>query len=189
MKRIGGLLESIADLENLRLAFAKACRGKRDHAVTLQFSQELDKQLDNMRRCILSEQHCVGKFHQFVVHDPKMRIITAPCFEERVLHHAIMNVCEPIFERRLIDDTFACRQGRGRIAALHRVQTFARGSAASLKLDVRKYFDSIPHDRLKLQLRRVIKDQAVLRLFDLIINAYRGEQKIATCTIGIRLRC
>jgi hypothetical protein len=73
-----------------------------------------------------------------VVHDPKERVITAPCFAERVLHHAIMNVCEPVFDRWLIDDTFACRLGRGRLPALQRAQRFARGHAYFLKLDIRR---------------------------------------------------
>jgi hypothetical protein len=58
-----------------------------------------------------------GRFNQFIIRDPKERIITAPCFEERVVHHAIMNACEPALDRWLIDDTFACRVGRGREAS------------------------------------------------------------------------
>ena len=71
----------------------------------------------------------------------KERLITAPCFRERVLHHAIMNVCEPVFERWLIDDTFAGRKGKGRLAALDRARRFAAGHGYFLKLDVRKYFE------------------------------------------------
>ena len=91
----------------------------------------------------------VGRYHQFVIHDPKERIITAPCFAERVLHHAMMNVCEPHFERWLIADTLRLPQGQGP----HRGAATGRGSSPGgiryfLKLDIRKYFDSVPHDRL-----------------------------------------
>ena len=87
----------------------------------------------------------LGVYHQFTIHDPKERLITAPCFRERVLHHALMNVCEPVFERWLIADTFACRKGKGRIAALERARTFPGRFPFFLKIDIRKYFDSISH--------------------------------------------
>ena len=99
-------------------------------------------------------------------------MITAPCFRERVLHHAIMNVCEPVFERRLIADTFACRRGKGRLAALDRARHFARGWAFFLKLDVRKYFDSIAHSILVDRLERLFKDQHLLALLRRIIAGY-----------------
>ncbi len=176
MKRIGNLIEPIADYENLRLAFAKACRGKRHMPVVRRFSNELDRNLTKLRMELLTNTVVPGRAHQFVVHDPKTRIITAPCFRDRVLHHAVMNVCESIFERRLIEDTFACRKKRGRIVALKRAQEFSRRFPAYLKLDVQKYFDSISHSVLEGQLRRVIKDPIVLELFGRISHSFRGNQ-------------
>ena len=95
---------------------------------------------------LLRRRFPLGVYHQFTIFDPKERLITAPCFRERVLHHAIMNVCEPVFERWLIADTFACRKGKGRIVALERARTFAGRFPFFLKFDIRKYFDSISHD-------------------------------------------
>lgn len=66
--------------------------------------------------------------NQFLIRDPKERVITAPCFDERVLHHAIMNLCEPVLDRWLIDDTFACRNGKGREAAVLRALHFSRNA-------------------------------------------------------------
>lgn len=117
----------------------------------------------------------LGRCHQFVIFDPKERIITAPCFEERVLHHAIMNVCEPHFERWLIHDSYACRKGKGRIAALLRARQFAGRYKFFLKLDVRKYFDSISHDRIRDRLHRGFKDRRLLDLFGRIIDSYRDN--------------
>lgn len=116
MKRTGHLFESIVDYENLRLATARALRGKRDRPDVSQFVAKLDVNLTAMRLQLLSDSIDLGTFRQFVINDPKRRIITAPCFRERVLHHALMNLCEPVFERWLIDDTFACRRNRGRRA-------------------------------------------------------------------------
>jgi hypothetical protein len=102
-------------------------------------------------------------------------VITAPCFEERVLHHAIMNVCEPAMDRWLIDDTFACRLGKGREAAIQRAQGFTRQAEWFLKLDVRKYFDSVPHAPLRAFLECRFKDRRLLDLLNRIITSYRGQ--------------
>ena len=175
MRRAGQLFDQIVDRGNLRLAYWKAARGKRDRTETRDFEAELEPRLQEMRSGLLAGTFPVGRFQQFVIHDPKERVITAPCFEERVLHHAIMNVCEPVFERRLIDDTFACRVGRGRNAALRRAQHFAQGHAYFLKLDIRKYFDSISHARLMESLGVVFKDARLLDWFGRIIHTYRGH--------------
>jgi hypothetical protein len=113
-----------------------------------------------------------------VIRDPKERIITAPCFEERVVHHAIMNVCEPILDRWLIDDTFACRVGRGRVAAVKRAMPFCRKQPWCLKLDVRKYFDSISHDRLLDLLTQRFKEVPLLSLLDRIVRSFRGSRQM-----------
>ena len=99
MRRAGNLFERIADWDNLRLAVARALRGKRQRPDARRFVQNLDHNLNAMRVSLLSGDVSVGCYRQFVIHDPKERIITAPCFRERVLHHAVMNVCEPVFVR------------------------------------------------------------------------------------------
>ncbi len=172
MRRAGRLFDQIADRENLRLAVHKALLGKRSKADARAFVARLDDQVDALRVSLLRGDVTVGQYHQFTIFDPKERLITAPCFRERVLHHAIMNVCEPVFERRLIDDTFACRRGKGRLAALERTRGFAAQHTFFLKLDVRKYFNSIPHDRLNVHLERLFKDPRLLALLGRIIAAY-----------------
>lgn len=174
MRRARNLFDEIVGRENLRQAFARAALGKRDRPEVRWYAAQLDMRLGETAEQLRAGTISVGKFHQFVIRDPKERIITAPCFAERVLHHAIMQVCEPIFDRRLIDDTFACRRGRGRIAALARSQTFARRFPAFLKLDVRRYFDSISHERLACALERMFKDQQLLALLREILAAFRG---------------
>ena len=118
MKRTGNLFERIVERENFRLAVAKALRGKRQRPDARRFLERLDDNITAMVDQVGADTFPLGRFHQFVIHDPKERVITAPCFPERVLHHAIMNVCEPVFDRWLIDDTFACRTGRGQLPAL-----------------------------------------------------------------------
>ena len=175
MKRAGNLFERIAERDNLRSAVHKALRGKRDRPEAIEFRAALDRRLTDMAEQLRAGTYPVGVYRQFVIHDPKERIITAPCFAERVVHHAIMNVCEPEFDRWLIGDTFACRTGKGRMAALLRARHFAGRQAFFLRLDIRKYFDSIPHDELLARLERRFKDGRLLALFARSVRSFRSE--------------
>lgn len=173
MRRAGRLLERVIARDNLRLAFWKASRGKRTKPDALAFSHRLNVNLEELARDLADGTYHVGPYHQFTIHDPKERLITAPCFRDRVLHHALMNVCEPVFDRFLIDDTFACRLGKGRIAAVERAREFARRFDFFLKLDIRRYFDSIAHSVLCERLERRFKDRRLLDLFGRIISGYQ----------------
>ncbi len=92
---------------------------------------------------------------------------------DRVLHHAIMGPCEPVFERWLIDDTYACRRGKGRIKCLLRAVEFSRRFPFYLKLDARKCFDGVSHEVLLSRLGRVIENRDVLNLFARIVRTFR----------------
>lgn len=172
MKRHGQLMTQIADAENLRLAFWKAAKGKRGKADCLAFRERLDENLATLAAELSSGEVPLGDYHYFKVHDPKERLICAASFRERVLHHALMNVCEPVLERAAVFDSYACRKGKGRLRAVARALGYARTHGWFLKLDIRKYFDSIHHDTLRSLLRRKFKDPLVLGVFDRIIGSY-----------------
>ncbi|QEH38394.1 Group II intron-encoded protein LtrA [Aquisphaera giovannonii] len=172
MKRAGRLMERVWDRDNLREAFARAARGKRARRDAAAFAARLDENLADLARDLADGTYSVGPYHQFTIFDPKERVITAPCFRDRVLHHAVTLVCEPVFERFLIGDTFACRKGKGRLAAVERAQRFARRAPWFLKLDIRKYFNSIRHDILLAMLGRTFKDRRLLDLFGRIIASH-----------------
>jgi hypothetical protein len=175
MRRVGDLIIRIATRENLALAFHKAAKGKRHSPVVRQYADNLDNRLQRLVRAILDGSVTVGRFHRFVVCDPKHRVIHAASFSERVLHHAIMNICGPYFERGAIADSFACRLAKGNCAALQRAGGFARKYDCFLKLDVRRYFDSVNHVILKEQFRRLFKDFRLLCLLDRIVDTYETE--------------
>jgi hypothetical protein len=165
-------LEHIADPQNLREAFLRAARGKGHRAEVIAFRGGLDEELAELRERILAGTVAVGEFTAFTIHEPKERRIHAPCFRERVLHHALVGPCEADFERWLIDDTYACRRGKGREAALRRAAHYAARHGWFLKLDVRKYFDSIPHDVLLAGIGRRWRDRRVVALWERIVRAY-----------------
>ena len=172
MKRDGFLLPAIADRANLVAAFHRAALGRRQTAAVRRFAADLDGNLADLARGILDGTVAVGSFVRLVVHDPKERVIHAPCFRERVLHHAIVAVCGPRFERAAIADSYACRPGKGNRAALLRALEFAGRRAHFLKMDVRRYFDSVDHGRVKARCRRLFKDGGILLLLDRIVDSY-----------------
>ncbi len=174
MKRAGRLMGRVLERENLREAYLRAARGKRSKPDAMAFGARLDEELARLVRDVEDGTYRVGAYRKFTIFDPKERTITAPCFRDRVLHHALMLVCEPVFERTLIDDTYACRCGKGRIAALERAFAFARSYPWYLKMDVRKYFDSIDHEVLMAKLARRFKDPRVLDLFGKIIESHQA---------------
>lgn len=172
MKRVGHLIEQIADLDNLYEAFRKACRGKYEKIEVVRFRENLDENLSLLRRQILSADVRVGDYHYFTIYDPKKRQICAADFSERVLHHAIINICQPYFDSSLIDTTYATRKGKGGYAALDKAIWGLSKYDYTLKLDFRKYYDSIDHAVLKSLLRRKFKDGYLLLIFDKIIDSY-----------------
>jgi hypothetical protein len=165
-------MDAVAAPDNLRLAFWKASKGKRAKADCQAFHEKLDEHLDHMRGGLLSGQVRVGDYRYFTIRDPKERRICATSFRERVLHHALMNVCEPVLERASVFDSYACRKGKGRLAAIERAQEYAGRHGWFLKMDVRKYFDSVSHSILGRMLARRFKDRGLLDLFGEIIRSY-----------------
>lgn len=172
MKRVNGLMPEIADLNNLELAFWKAKKGKESKPEIRRFQIDLQANLLELQRQLLSGNVILGNYHFFRIYDPKERNICAADFSERVVHHAVINVCSPYFEKHFIYDTYACRVGKGTHKALERARIFQRKYRYFLKIDVRKYFDTIDHVQLKNRLRRLFKDKQVLSLFDKLIDSY-----------------
>jgi len=175
-KRKDGLFEQIAQRETLRRAFHRAAQGKSARPEIQTYRDELERQTQSLRNDLRAGTLQLGGYRTFTIHDPKRREITAPCFRERVLHHAIFLICEPLFDRWLMHDSYACRTGKGRLAALHRATQFAREEPWVLKMDVRHCFASIDRDILYDQLLRRFKDKQVLALFALILDSAPGER-------------
>lgn len=175
MKRENNLIENIADPENLRLAFWKAQKAKEGKMEVAEFRKALDINLHSLRNELLSGNIVVGNYHYFTIYDPKERLICAASFSERVLHHAIINICHDNFEKFQISDSYASRLGKGTYAALERAKLFHKKYKWFLKLDVRKYFDSINHYILKQLLEKRFKDNALLNVFYSIIDSYQTK--------------
>jgi len=170
MKRTGHLWEHVVSWDNLLAACRKARRGKRRRRVVEQFEFRRELELAILRQELSDSTYRPGGYNTFMIYDTKARMISAAPFRDRVVHHALCNVIEPIFEQTFIHDSYASRAGRGTHAAIRRYQQFAREYKWVLKCDVRQFFPSIDHQILKQRIARKIKDRQVLLLVDTIID-------------------
>lgn len=121
MKRIyTDLYQNICHPLNLWTAYKKAARGKRYRPAAAAFNYDLERNLIEMEQELISETYLPGTYHNFHIQSPKRRLISAAPFRDRVVHHALMNIIEPLFERQFIYDSYANRNGKGTHAALDR---------------------------------------------------------------------
>lgn len=175
------LFERIVAWDNLVAAYREARKGKRQSQEVAAFDADAFANLVNIHEHMLRGTWRPGVARRFWVRDPKWREITAPPFPDRIVHHAIVRIIEPLFERRFVHDSYACRRGKGTHAAVRRVQSFLRGAVRTwtrpyiVKVDVKSYFASIDHDVLMERISRVIRDQATLHLLRTIFAGYGFE--------------
>lgn len=170
MRRHGNLFASITAFDTLLLAAHKAQRGKQQRSSVAHFVFHLEPALLALQDELRVGTYRMQPYRSFVIYEPKRRQICAAAFRDRVVHHAICHVLDPLFDASLISDTYACRRGKGTHAAVKRVQALARSFPYVLKCDIRHYFETMDHMLLKTLLRRLLKDQQVLALFDHIID-------------------
>ncbi len=174
MKRSPLSVADIADMHTLAAAFHAAAKGKRARGDVEAFRANLDRELLDIRTALLNGTIELGRMRCFHIRDPKPRIIHAPCFQERVLHHAIMAHAGPVLDRVLVDDSYACRAGKGTLAAVQRVQHHAERHAWYAQIDIKSYFASIDHGILLSQLGRLFKNAGLLSLFADIIGSFHS---------------
>ena len=185
LKSLGMLRETIRrivgaayELRNLLLAAHKAQRGKRHRHAVQAFSHDLERKLLEIQQLLVEVAWRPGGFHSHWITRPKARLISAAPYADRVVHHALMNVLEPILDRHFHGDSYACRRGKGTHAAADRMQALMRRHAFALQCDVRKFFPSIDHEILKCRFRRLIKDARVLELMDRIVDSSNPQEPV-----------
>ncbi len=174
MKTYRNLYPQVCDWDNLYLAYRKARKGKRGKPPAATFEYDLEANLIQLRQELVTKSYTPGAYHSFYIHEPKRRLISAAPFRDRVVHHALCNIIEPIFERSFIHDSYANRVGKGTHRALDRAQQFARRFRYVLQCDVRQFFPSIDHAILRDILARKITDNDVLWLIDRILESGVG---------------
>lgn len=183
MKRYGNLFGELCSWKNLEEAWKKARKGKTQRPDVQEFSKNWENNLHQLQIELLLHAYRPRPMVQFIVRDPKTRKISKSDFRDRVVHHALCNIIEPIFESIFIHDSFANRKGKGILAALQRFEHFKRkilqahGKVYVLKADIRKYFDEVDHLVLLTIIKKKIKDSKILRVICLILNNHKGVVK------------
>ena len=175
------LYDQIVDFDNLVAAYFDARRGKRYRREVALFSINLEENLLNIHNHLVWGTWRPGRAREFRVLEPKQRDIQAPPFCDRIVHHALVRVVEPLFERRFIHHSYACRAGKGSQRACRAVQRMIRSAQREspkpyvIKADIKSYFASIEHDILFAAIRRVISCPRTLALWRTIARAYGHE--------------
>lgn len=170
MKRVGNLWPQFVSFPNLLRSAHKARRGKRSRPSVCQFDFHLEPELWRLHDELVAGTYRPGPYRSFKIFEPKERVISAAPYRDRIVHHALTATLDPIFEASFIHDSYACRKGKGTLAAVDRAQYFAKRFKYVLKADVRKFFPSIDHDVLKSLIARKIKDPDVQQLANQIID-------------------
>lgn len=176
MKRLNNLFEKVISLDNLRLADEKARKGKlRTYGVQIH-DKKRESNILALHEQLKNGTFKTSPYHVFTIYEPKERLIyRLPYYPDRILHHAIMNILEPIWVSIFTKDTYSCIKNRGIHACAKSVRRALKedkdGTRYCLKIDVRKFYPSIRHDILKAIIRRKIKDARLLALLDEIIDS------------------
>ena len=186
MKTRNNLYSQIISLENLILAWKKARKGKTKKNYVIEFEEELFYNLMALHYELKYNLYMPKPLVTFILRDPKTRKISKSHFRDRIIHHALCNTIEPIFDKIFIYDSYANRKGKGTLHALKRFDKFARKVSNNgiikgrfnnnqvkgycLKADIKHYFQEINHEILLDIIKRKIKDEKVIELIKKILN-------------------
>lgn len=179
MKRIGHLYEQIISIDNLRLADEKARRGKSGQYGVRLHDKNREANILALHEALLTKTYHTSRYDVFTIYEPKERVIyRLPYYPDRIVHHAIMNVLEPIWVSVFTHNTYSCIKGRGIEGCARHVEKIIRKFDGRplycLKMDIKKYYPSIDHEVLKGIVRKKIKDDDLLWLIDEIIDSAPG---------------
>jgi retron-type reverse transcriptase len=176
------VFDRICSWSNLLLAYRRASRGKRGHDAVAAFEHRLEERLIALRQDLVSGSYRPGRYCSFCIHEPKRRLISAAPFRDRVVHHALCNVVEPLFDRSFVAGSFANRKQKGTHRALAYAQHCARRHRYVLQCDVKQFFPSIDHAILTTTLRAKIDDPRVMDLVALILASGKGVHDACLAT-------
>lgn len=178
MKRIGYLYEKIYDIDNLKLAHKRARRGKNHTKEVIEFCKNEEVLLKELHNILKNNSFNTSKYYVFTIYDPKEReIYKLPYYPDRILHHAVLNILEPIFVKTFISQTYNCIKKRGihkGLRDLNLALKVVHNTKYCLKLDIKKFYQNINNKILRELLRKKFKDTRLLKLLDKIIESSSG---------------
>lgn len=171
---MGAMFDAVTTWDNLALAWRAAARGKRRRASVAGFEHQLADRLLALQDELRSGQYRPGAYCNFFIREPKLRRISAAPFRDRVVHHALCQLIEPVFEARFSPHSYANRTGKGTHRAVDRLQALACRHRYVLRADVVQHFPSLDHQILRAALARQLSDPGVLWLVDTVLASGDG---------------
>lgn len=178
MKRKNNLYEKIYSIENLQKADSIARKGKLNQPGVIKHDKNREDNILKLHEMLKAKTYKTSEYTTFTIFEPKERLIfRLPYYPDRITHHAVMNIMEPIFVSTFTKDTYSCIKKRGIHSAANAVKIALRDESETkycLKLDIKKFYPNVDHDILKLLLRKKIKDEDLLWLLDEIIDSTEG---------------
>ena len=177
-RRHDNLFSRIANFQALHIAARRAVKGKRKKSSAASFFANLEGELLALESQLRAGEYRPGRYVAFEVSDPKRRIVSAAPFRDRVVHHALCGVVEPIFEAGFIAHTFANRVGRGTHRAIAAYERYRDRHAHVLRGDIYRYFPAIDHSILKSDFRRRIICPPTLALLDSIVDGSNAQESV-----------
>jgi len=169
VKRKGFLWDEMISLENLYAASRRARKGKRYRRSCAAFEYQLESELVALHHELRNKTYTPSPYRTFKIYEPKEREIAAAAYRDRVVHHALTDTLNTIFEPTFIANSFACRKGKGTHAAMRRCKEYAARYPYVWKCDIQQFFPSVDHRVLLSQIARKIKDPNVMWLCDQIL--------------------
>jgi len=169
------------------LAAKKSQKGKRFNNNVTSFHFKLEENILQLQHELNNKTYQPGQYRTFNIFDPKERMISAAPYRDRVVHHALCNIIEPIFEKTFIFDSYANRKGKGTHKAIERYHHYANKYSYVLKCDIQKFFPSLDHFILKEALRWKIKCKDSLWLIDRIIDNSNPQKTVLNWYSGDNL--
>lgn len=201
MKTYYKIYNKVCLRKNLMLAFRKAKKGKSSKEYVRDFEANLDTNISKLTQELETFSYRPRPLKTFVIKDPKSRVISSSHFRDRIVHHALCNVIEPIFEKVFIHDSYANRMGKGTHRAIRRFERFKRKvsingrlvkhaknnnmvSGYFLKADIKHYFDTVDHCTMVRIIRKAVKDENVIWLVRQILSNHNGKIRDKGMPIG-----
>ena len=194
MKTYKNIYQEIISLENLFLAYKKARKGKTKKDYVKEFERDLENNLIILHEELKNKNYTPKPLKTFILRDPKTRKISKSNFRDRVVHHALVRIIEPIFDKTFIESNCAGRKRKGTLFAINKFNLFFRkvtknysSKGYCFKADIKHYFQEVDHDVLLEIIKRKIKDEKVIWLINQIIKRERGEGQSITKKVGMPL--
>ena len=194
MKTYNHIFEKIISIENLFLAWDEFKKGKREKLDVQEFEFHLEENLFQLNRELKNKTYRHGSYKSFLIQDPKERHIHKATVRDRILHHAVFNTLNPVFESTFIPHSFSCRIDKGTHKGVNQLASFLRKASKNnrkvcfaLKCDIKKFFDTIDHQILISIIKKRIKDKKALWLIEEIIESFASQYSTPFGRKGIPL--